>query len=579
MNKIVLSVLILSVNFAALAQNRTTVNIAPTTGDCRTSINSAINSVHALGGGTVQLGAGIYNVGGQVRIKSGVTIRGAGRTVTILRSISPTNSSVIATANVKTGEDHIAVEDLTLDGNYRSRPQATASVLVLTASDGSQSQDVRISRVNIVDSPFAGMQFFSVADLTVEDCLVDGTKRDGITIWDKSDRVKVLRNSIINIGDDGVALNAQRPSEWRYRINDAIITDNYIRHSPNSHLGTGIRLGAAHGIICSNNTIAFAFGSGIVVDGGGDNGGGDGDPPLEIAATSQILGSTTSNAVQQITLAGSMNGPWEAEFLGEFSPPIMTDATNPHATADATADQVRSALEATKTIGPNNVSVSGPAGGPYQVTFQGQLARRPVPLLILRPYASSVDVTVSNNTIQHAGSSKNGNAGISARAYSGQVRIVGNAVSGYYRHGISVSANGVQVRNNVIGPGQDDPKSNGINVTGADAIVLGNRITGTPNHGIAVNGLRAKVQANRIANAGQSDPEAKAISVGAAASECTIVDNELFGENQANDIGLKGSAASRNTIARNTHRSADRSQVKRAFIQLARKLALHGRGL
>jgi hypothetical protein len=577
-NKIVLSILILSVNFAALAQNRTTVNIVPNSGDSRSAINNAISTVHDAGGGTVQLGSGIYNVGGQVRIKSGVTIRGAGRTKTILRSISPTNSSVIATSNVKTGEDHIAVEDLTLDGNYRSRPQATASVLVLTASDGRQSKGVRISRVNIVDSPFAAMQFFSVADLTVEDCLVNGTQRDGITIWDKSDRVKVLRNSTINIGDDGIALNAQRPSEWRYRINDAIITDNYIQHSPNSHLGTGIRLGAAHRIICSNNTIAYAYGSGIVVDGGGDNGGGDGDPPLEIAAAESVPGSPGTNAEQVITLAGSMNGPWEAEFLDEFSPPIMTDPTNPHAAADATADQIRDALAATKSIGPNNVSVTGPAGGPYTVTFQGQFAHRPVPLLILRPYASSVDVTVSDNTIQHAGNPKNGNAGISARAYSSRVRIVGNSVSGYFRHGISVSANGVQVRNNVIGPGQDEAKSNGINITGADAIVTGNRITGSPSNGISINGLRAKVQSNTIADSGRSDARAKAIYVGTAASGCTIVDNVLIGANQANHIGFKGSETSRNTISRNKRTLSDSSKVGRALIRLARNLAIHGHG-
>jgi hypothetical protein len=577
-NKIVLSILILSVNFAALAQNRTTVNIAPNPGDARTAINNAINTVYEAGGGTVQLGAGIYNVGGQVRIKSGVTIRGAGRTKTILRSISPTNSSVIATADVKSGEDHIAVEDLTLDGNFRARAHATASVLVLTATDGRQSKDVRISRVNIVDSPFAGMQFFSVADLTVEDCLVDGTLRDGITIWDKSDRVKVLRNSITNIGDDGVALNAQRPSEWRYRINDAIISDNYIRHSLKSHLGTGIRLGAAHRVICSHNTIALAYGTGIVVDGGGDNGGGDGDLPLEIAATHTVTGSPNADAEQEITLAGSMNGPWEAEFLGEFSTPIMTDPTNPHATSNVTSDQVCDALAATKSIGPNNVSVSGPSGGPYKVIFQGQLARRPVPLLILRPYASSVDVTVSDNTIQHAGNPKNGNAGISARAYSSRVRIVGNSVSGYFRHGISVSANGVQVRNNVIGPGQDEAKSNGINITGADAIVTGNRITGSPSNGIAVNGLRAKVQSNTIADSGRSDARAKAIYVGTAASGCTIVDNVLIGANQANDIGFKGSETSRNTISRNKRTLSDSSKVGRALIRLARNLAIHGHG-
>jgi hypothetical protein len=75
---------------------------------------------------------------------------------------------------------------------------------------------------------------------------------------------------------------------------------------------------------------------------------------------------TPTSEVQTATITGSPTG---GDFVLVY---------NDHATTDiaynATAATVRSALEALPGIGSGNVAVSGSAGGPYTITFQGTLA-------------------------------------------------------------------------------------------------------------------------------------------------------------------------------------------------------------
>jgi hypothetical protein len=61
---------------------------------------------------------------------------------------------------------------------------------------------------------------------------------------------------------------------------------------------------------------------------------------------------------------------------------------------------VQTALTALSTIGSGNVAVTGSAGGPYTVTFQGALANSPEPLLTGNSSAltPSGTVTVANTT-------------------------------------------------------------------------------------------------------------------------------------------------------------------------------------
>jgi hypothetical protein len=74
---------------------------------------------------------------------------------------------------------------------------------------------------------------------------------------------------------------------------------------------------------------------------------------------------------------------------------------------DATAAQVQTALENLSNINPGDVLVTGPDGGPYEVTFMGALANQPQPeIAILAPQIMQANSPVIT-TIAQGGSTQN----------------------------------------------------------------------------------------------------------------------------------------------------------------------------
>ncbi|WP_280244253.1 major capsid protein [Nocardia abscessus] len=92
-----------------------------------------------------------------------------------------------------------------------------------------------------------------------------------------------------------------------------------------------------------------------------------------VGAREQVTCPTTTNEVQTGTISGSPTG-------GTFTLSFGGDTTTalPY---NATAAQVQAALALLPSIGTGNVAVSGPAGGPYTVTFQGVLGATNVALI------------------------------------------------------------------------------------------------------------------------------------------------------------------------------------------------------
>jgi hypothetical protein len=75
--------------------------------------------------------------------------------------------------------------------------------------------------------------------------------------------------------------------------------------------------------------------------------------------------STKQNEVESVTITGApTGGTFTLTFGGQTTAPIAYNAS---------AAAVKSALGALSSIGSGNVAVSGVAGGPYAVTFQGTL--------------------------------------------------------------------------------------------------------------------------------------------------------------------------------------------------------------
>jgi hypothetical protein len=98
---------------------------------------------------------------------------------------------------------------------------------------------------------------------------------------------------------------------------------------------------------------------------------------------------TVSNEVQVLTVGGSGLTSFTVTFGGQ------TTAAIP---AAATAAQVQSALEALSTIGTGNVVVTGSAGGPWTITFQGALAGLDNAQVTTTPTGGTGTVTPSTTT-------------------------------------------------------------------------------------------------------------------------------------------------------------------------------------
>lgn len=87
---------------------------------------------------------------------------------------------------------------------------------------------------------------------------------------------------------------------------------------------------------------------------------------------------TPAAEVQTIALGGATGGT--ASFNLDFEGLATPGPTVP-TTAALTAAELQLALEAIRAIKPGNVAVTGAAGGPFTVTFQGELANANLPLL------------------------------------------------------------------------------------------------------------------------------------------------------------------------------------------------------
>jgi uncharacterized phage protein gp47/JayE len=112
-------------------------------------------------------------------------------------------------------------------------------------------------------------------------------------------------------------------------------------------------------------------------------------PPIAYAATG-------TNEVQTVTRT-STGGTYKLSFRG-------VSTGNLDATASGTAAGVQTALRALSTIGGTNVNVSGSNGGPYTVTFVGELAGSNVPALVVdAALATGGTVTVATTTPGVAG--------------------------------------------------------------------------------------------------------------------------------------------------------------------------------
>lgn len=118
-----------------------------------------------------------------------------------------------------------------------------------------------------------------------------------------------------------------------------------------------------------------------------------------------------SNEVQTVTEGGSGLTSFTLTYSGQTTSSLA---------AAATAAQVQAALEALSNVGSGNVVVSGNAGGPYTVTFQGALAGTDVAQMTSTPTGGTGTVTVATTT---AGGTETGGQDVCAGHLFSSVKV------------------------------------------------------------------------------------------------------------------------------------------------------------
>lgn len=141
-------------------------------------IQDAIDACAAAGGGVVYMPAGTYKVtqghdiepgssGGNIELKTGVTLRGAGQEVTIIKA-GTNNASAIGAFQKR----NVAVEDLTVYD-----VAGTADAIKILSCSG-----VSILRVTARDSAYSGIAALGCNIVTVTDCLAYNLTNFGIAV-------------------------------------------------------------------------------------------------------------------------------------------------------------------------------------------------------------------------------------------------------------------------------------------------------------------------------------------------------------------------------------------------------------
>jgi hypothetical protein len=109
--------------------------------------------------------------------------------------------------------------------------------------------------------------------------------------------------------------------------------------------------------------------------------------------SANVLQSGTAgpdSEVQVLTLADAVGGTFTVSLAGFATGAICTQA-------DGTA--VQAALEALPSVGAGNVRVTGAAGGPWQVTFQGDLAGTAIPSASLNTAGALSGIAVVSTVV------------------------------------------------------------------------------------------------------------------------------------------------------------------------------------
>lgn len=232
-----------------------------------TAIRAAIVAANAAGGGVVFIPEGTFLINGTLELEDDVHLCGAGMHLTTLKADpSIADDAFILGQTV----DRVIVSDLSIDGNRsaRSTSYTGGHNLVFYGSLANPNEYIMVERVRSYASTTQGMKFNYCHFLTIRDCIVQDTRRDGVVVEYDSKDVVVDGLTVHGVGDDALAFNRHNASAdetgvvlERIVVNNLIVYDQGAANT----LGGGLKFhGVLHGT-ASNIVINRTYGSGIVV--------------------------------------------------------------------------------------------------------------------------------------------------------------------------------------------------------------------------------------------------------------------------------------------------------------------------
>jgi Pectate lyase superfamily protein len=257
--------------------------------DDAAALQNAIDFLYAHGGGTLWLSAATYICNTALAVLPNVTVRGANRDASVLKT-NVTGNGVLTTHGLSQS-GYGEVSDLTAWGYAdRSAVQGGQDLINIGPFKSTKISNVRAQYAQ-ARSMVAGTADF--AEIT--GCYVFSSLRDGIDASAVTEEVSITNNHIVQCGDDAIAChvaNSNAITAWNRRV---VITGNRIEKS------YGIKCLGLQNAVINNNTLRFYTGYGIFL--GADPSFHQGENPEYNLA---IIGNTFTDHIDPTLIGGGV---------------------------------------------------------------------------------------------------------------------------------------------------------------------------------------------------------------------------------------------------------------------------------
>jgi hypothetical protein len=178
-------------------------------------INAAITAVNALGGGTVLIKEGTYDIAATIDLLSNVSLFGEGWG-TILKATTNLNDEILLADN----KNGILIADLAVDGNTANN---ASTVCVQIGTTVNASYNVFVQRCHLYDAGSDAFRIRKSYRVWATDNYVTGAGAAGIALGNISYQCFVHRNLVSSCTTTGIYSNGSSGSE-NYQLS---IQDNF----------------------------------------------------------------------------------------------------------------------------------------------------------------------------------------------------------------------------------------------------------------------------------------------------------------------------------------------------------------